>query len=220
MSANRARTPLLLRFYQQYLDDQDSAGFTSKVSKSYSLGTLQRLISHDERGVRRAAVLALGFIGDYTANHTLGRALLDDDRTVRLLAENGIRTVWTRTGGETDRQQLGLIMRLNAAGHYKDAIRRAGDLIDRSPWFAEAWNQRAIARFNLGKLAESIRDCHQVLEINPYHFVAAASMGQAYMELGNHVSALESFRRALRLNPDLEGIRAQVIRLARKVEDK
>ncbi|KKL27850.1 hypothetical protein LCGC14_2381040, partial [marine sediment metagenome] len=58
------------------------------------------------------------------------------------------------------------------------------------------------------------------LEINPYHFPAATSMGQSYLELGNPVSALESFRRALRLNPDLEGIRVQVVRLARMVEDK
>jgi cytochrome c-type biogenesis protein CcmH/NrfG len=44
-------------------------------------------------------------------------------------------------------------------------------------------------------------------------------MGQAYLELGNKLSALESFRRALRLNPDLEAVRAQVIRLKRLVED-
>ncbi len=43
-------------------------------------------------------------------------------------------------------------------------------------------------------------------------------MGRAYLELGNPVSALESFRRALRLNPDLEGVRAQANRLAKLVE--
>ena len=43
-------------------------------------------------------------------------------------------------------------------------------------------------------------------------------MGRAYLELGNPVSALECFRRALRLNPDLEGVRLQVVRLARLVE--
>jgi len=45
-------------------------------------------------------------------------------------------------------------------------------------------------------------------------------MGQAYLRLGNHVSALESFRRALKLNPDLEGVRVQVARLVRLVEGK
>jgi hypothetical protein len=44
-------------------------------------------------------------------------------------------------------------------------------------------------------------------------------MGQAYLQLENPVSALECFRRALRLNPGLEGVRAQVVRLTRMVED-
>ena len=37
--------------------------------------------------------------------------------------------------------------------------------------------QRAVARYNLGLFNESVRDCHEALEINPYHFVAATSMG-------------------------------------------
>jgi len=40
------------------------------------------------------------------------------------------------------------------------------------------------------------------------------------MELENPVSALECFRRALRLNPDLEVVRNHVVRLAKMVEDK
>ena len=220
MSSNESRTPFLTSLYQQYLDDQDSAGFISKVSQHYLPGTLQRLARSGGRTERRATVLALGFIGDYSANHTMGCALLDDDRTVRMLAENGIRSVWTRAGNEEERQQLDIIIRLNTAQQYDEAIRRATELVDKAPWFAEAWNQRAVARFNLGQFDESIRDSHQALEINPYHFVAATSMGQCYLELENPVSALESFRRALRLNPDLEGIRVQVVRLARMVEDK
>ena len=219
MSTDPTRPPFLLVLYQQYLTHQDSACFVREVSCLYTIGTLQRLARHASREVRRAAVLSLGFIGDYGANHTLGCALLDDDRTVRTLAENGIRTVWTRAGNEAERKELGTILRLNAARLSQDAVGRATRLIERAPWFAEAWHQRATAHSALGRLIESIRDCHQALEINPYHFVAATSMGQAYLQLDNPVSALECFRRALRLNPDLEGVRAQVVRLTRMVED-
>jgi tetratricopeptide (TPR) repeat protein len=214
------RCPHLLDLYEKYLDNQDSAGFINQVSKRYSQGTLQRLAQHPFREVRRSAVLALGFLGDYLCNHTMGRSLLDDDRTVRTLAENGIRSVWTRIGGEPDRQELNNIMRLNAAQQYKEVIARAGKLIERCPWYAEAWHQRAIAHYALGRMADAIRDCHETLEINPYHFVAATSMGLAYLELENPVSALECFRRALRLNPDLEVVRNHVVRLAKMVEDK
>ena len=214
------RKPTLCNLYQQYLDSQDSAGFISKVSHSYTPATLQRLAEHSQREIRRAAVLALGFLGDYEVNHTLGRALHDEDRTVRMVAENGIRNVWTRAGSESDRKSLGIIVRLNSAKQFQESIVRATELIEKSAWFAEAWNQRAIAFFSLGKYVEAIRDCHQSLEVNPYHFAAAAGMGQAYLQLGNHVSALECFRRSLRLNPSLEGVRVQIDRLSRMIEDK
>jgi tetratricopeptide (TPR) repeat protein len=211
--------PLIARIYQEYLDNQDSTLFRREVVDAYTVGTLERLATHHKRKVRRAAILALGLIGDYSANHTMGRALLDEDRTVRTLAESGIRDLWARSGNDAQRETLTLIIRLNAAQRQDEVIRRATALIDESPYLAEAWFQRATAHFRKQMHAEAIRDCHEALEINPYHFAAATTMGQAYMELENYVSALESFRRALRLNPDLEGVRIQVVRLARMVED-
>ncbi|MEN6449596.1 MAG: tetratricopeptide repeat protein [Thermoguttaceae bacterium] len=218
MSTHPIRQPLLLVLYQEYLDRQDSSGFIRKVSKHYAPGALERLVRHAGREVRRAAVLALGFLGDYESNHSLGCALLDEDRTVRTLAQTGIRTLWARAGSEAERRELGTIVRLNAAQLHREALSRATALIQRAPWFAEAWHQRSIAHAALGRLVESIRDCHQALEINPYHFIAATSMGEAYLHLDNPVSALECFRRALRLNPDLEAVRVQVVRLTRMVE--
>ena len=78
------RLPFLALLYQQYLANQDSAAFIRKVSQAYTQGTLERLASHGGPDVRRSAVLALGFLGDYDANHAMGRALVDDDRTVRI----------------------------------------------------------------------------------------------------------------------------------------
>lgn len=220
MSNPSTRQPFLVVLYEQYLDHQDSTGFISKVAQTYTQGTLERLVENPYPQVRRAAVLALGFIGDYEANPVMGRALLDEDRTVRLLAENGIRNVWHRAADDADRQQLTIIARLNSAQHYNEAIQRANQLLKKTPGLAETWNQRAIALFARGKYGDAIRDCHEALEINPYHFAAAAGMGHAYLRLNNPVSALEAFRRALRLNPNLEGVRAQITRLTRLIEDK
>lgn len=219
MSIDPTRPPLLLVLYQRYLDHQDTGEFARGTSRIYSAGTLQRLAGHPNHKVRRAAVLALGFLGNYDANHTMGCALLDEDRTVRTLADNGIRDVWTRAGNNAECKEIKAIVRLNADRLHKQALGRATWMIERAPWFAEAWYQRAVAQAAMGRLTESIRDCHQTLEINPYHFVAATSMGHAYLRLENQISALECFRRALRLNPELEGARAQVVRLTRLVED-
>jgi tetratricopeptide (TPR) repeat protein len=211
---------LLLELYRSYLDSQDMNGFAARVSRRYKQGTLERLAEHTSPEIRRSAVLAIGLVGDYETNRVMGQALLDEDRTVRVLADNGIRNVWVRAGKAEHRHKLQRAMRLNATQRYEEALRLTSELIEKAPWFAEAWNQRAVARFALKQYAESIRDSHQALEINPYHFAAASGMGQAYIRLNNPVSALECLRRALRLNPDLDGVRAQIDRLERRIGKK
>lgn len=212
--------PFLSQAYDRYLDGQDAAAFIREVSRVYTQGTLQRLAEHDSARIRRAAVLALGFLGDYEANATLGKALQDEDRLVRTIAEHGIRKVWTRVGDARQRRTLGVIIRLNESQRFHAAIRRANELLRDAEWMAEAWNQRAIAHYSLKHYDDAIHDCRQALEINPYHFAAAAGMGQAYLERGNLNAALESFRRALRLNPDLEAVRVQVARLMRLIGER
>lgn len=220
MSTPGVRLPVLVTFYENYLTDQDTAQFVRSVQGYYTQGTLQRLAEHPVREIRRAAVLALGFLGDYEVNATLGQALHDDDRTVRMLAENGIRSVWRRDGTPKQQETLAVIVRMNLAKRYQEAAQRASQLIAEAPALAEAWNQRAIARFGMEDYGGAIEDCHQTLELNPYHFAAATGMGHAYLRLNNPWSALESFRRALKLNPSLEGVRCQVVRLIRLLEGK
>ncbi len=220
VEAPSSQDAVLLEFYQTYLVKQDSAAFIKNFSGQYTTGTLERLVVEGPRLTRRAAVLAMGFVAGYESNSVLGRALRDKDRGVRTLAENSIRNVWCRAGNQHQRQQLGVAIRLNQSRQFDEAVVRATELIASAPWFAEAWNQRAIANYKRTRHAESVRDCHQVLEINPYHFGAAACMGQCHLQLRNHAAALESFRRALRLYPDLEGVRANVAYLERSLKRK
>jgi tetratricopeptide (TPR) repeat protein len=218
--SKRARTPALHSLYQQYLVDQDADRFGRHVAKRYNVGTLERLAATGDRMVRRAAILALGTMADYGANATMGRALHDEDRGVRMLAENGIRQLWCRVGTAAQRRELERIIDLNASKQFDEASARASRLIQQAPWMAECWNQRALARFNLRQFAESIADCVQTLEINPYHFGAATGMGQCQLKLNDHRKALECFRRALKLNPNLEGVRAHVLYLQRTLKSQ
>lgn len=220
VSDSTYQQPLLVDLYEQYLIDQDSATFVKDVAGRYSVATLQRLCEQGERAARRASVLALGFLADYGSNAVLGRALVDRDRGVRNLADNAIRNVWIRVGTAAQREKLQHVMQLNSAKQYYEAIRQATKLIHESPWFAEAWNQRALAHFNCGEFDESIRDCHQTLEINPYHFPAATGLGKCYLQLNNRSAALEAFRRAQRLNPGLDDVRAHVVFLQRALKEE
>jgi tetratricopeptide (TPR) repeat protein len=212
--------PQLERFYHRYLEDENSASFIAAVSRYYLLSTLERLAVGGTHILRRAATMAIGFMGDYNQNAILGQALVDRDRGVRMLADNGIRGLWRRQGNVRQRRQLAAICRLNNADEYSRAIREAASLIDEAPGFAEVWNQRGIGYFALRGFEDAANDCHQTLELNPYHFGAAVGMAHCYLELDEPLAALENFRRALRLNPDLEDIRLQVDYLERTLEGR
>ncbi len=220
VSSNHQRSPVLNKLYHEYLQNEDTATFILLVSQRYTTATLKRLVQIGARVQRRAAVLALGFLGGDDSCAVLARALADQDRGVRMLAENGIRAVWCRAGNESQRQRLRVIMRLNVSGQYEAAERQATRLISDAPAFAEVWNQRAIARYQLSRHVESIQDCKKALEFNPYHFGAATGMGQCYLKLGTPTAALECFRRALKLNPSLEAVRAKLVSLKRSLEDR
>lgn len=219
MSDTSPRAPRLLAVYERYLERQDTVGFVHTVSKHYTAGTLQRLVAHPDCRMRCAAVLALGYVGDFQVNATLGEALRDKDRNVHLLAGIACRSVWNRVGDQDQRRQLADAIRLNAARRYRKAAETATTLLDALPTFAEAWYQRGAAWFQLDDFAQAIRDFHQALELNPYQFVAAAATGDAFLRLGNPVSALDALRRALRLNPDSPRVQDQVAELARQLQE-
>lgn len=219
MSENTS-VPALVDFYQRYLIDQEATRFINTVSQRYTAGTLERLATASVRETRCAAITALGFVGSYESNAVLGRALTDQDREVRMLASSGIRSLWSRQGSDEQRRQLNRVMRANESQQFTQAARAATALIDEAPNLSEAWNQRAIANYCLAKYFESISDCRMTLDLNPYHFGAAGGMAQCHVQLGNLQEALKSFRQALAINPDLEGVRANVTYLERSLNQR
>ena len=220
MGTPTPRHPSLDTLYQRYLNHEDSAAFIAVVARGYTIGTLERLAEFGQRTSRRAATMALGLLGDYRSNDVMGRRLSDEDRGVRMLAENSIRELWYRDGNESQRQALQVAIRLNNAEQSALATRVTSELIDEAPFFAEVWNQRAIAHFQRGRYDDSANDCFQTLELNPYQFASAVGMGQCYLEMHEPQPALDCFRRALKLNPGLEDVRAQVTYLERALEGR
>ncbi len=193
----------------------ESASFIASASARYTCGTLERLARSGGTHQRRAATLALGFIGDYSCNATLGRALWDNDRGVRMLAEEGILRVWVRDGCGSAQASLRSLVHANNAQRFQQALKLSGQLLAAAPRLAEAHHQQAAAYFHLCDYHASLRAAAQATELNPYHFLAVARMGECYARIGEPACALECFQRALRLNPNREDFRAHVNRLRR-----
>ena len=208
--------PRLTTLYLTYLQEHDARTFIEQAMRYYNESSLIRLTGATCVETRRAAALMLGFVGTYQTNDVLGRLLKDRDRSVRLIAESSLKSVWSRDGLEEHRRQLHQVMRLIAQQEYGEAVSHANILLDEYPLYVEARNQRAIALFALEKFEESIEDSRIVLDLNPYHFGAAIGMAHAYLQLRDKSQAIECFRQALAINPNLESVRRHLERLILK----
>lgn len=213
------RTPKLDLHYQQYLRDENSSRFINSVSNSYCIATLEKLALQSQRMTRRAATLALGFLSDIRSNEVLGRSLRDRDRAVRMLADHGIRQIWFRDGDENERAVIRKISRLNQRHHYAQAANLSEKLLAKNSQLSELWNQRAISLYSLSEYEEAVECCQETVYLNRFHFLTVVGMANAYLQMENVPAALESFRLAVDINPDLEIIRMQIRQLEKSYEE-
>jgi len=177
--------------------------FKKSVQARYTEGTLLRVLDSGAPAARRAAVLALGLVGTMKANKTVAGTLRDDDRITRQLASDALWSLWFRADSDANSREL---RRLIQVSDPKKAVAGLDALINKAPHFAEAYNQRATLHYRLGDFTRSIADCDRALKLNPCHFGALSVMGQCCMKLKKPRAALKSFRSAIAINPNLDGI--------------
>lgn len=201
---------LLVDYFEDFLDDRDADSFRQKVLARYTAGTLARLVRCGNEQARRAAVLALGLVGGMECNPVLARAMSDPDPVVRSLAHNALWAVWFRADSPENNATLERVRSLISGERLEEAFRISTQLIARAPSFAEAYNQRAIALFSMGRYADSAADCRRTLERNPYHIGALSGLGRCYLEMGRPSDALATFKRAAALQPFDENLKHMI----------
>lgn len=211
---------LLVDYYEAFLRDRDLGQFRDRVMVRYTEGTLGRVLAASpSTTARRAAVLALGVVGNFEAsNPALGRAMRDPDPVVRTMAESALWAVWYRADSPENNQTLEQVRLLINAQQTDEAVELAGRLIAAAPRFAEAFNQRAIALFMLGRFAESAEDCQRVLQLNPYHVGALSGLVQCQLQAGKARDALLSLRRLAKLQPYSQSIQRNIEELEAQIE--
>ena len=195
--------------------------FKRAVEARYNESTLERLLHAHHAEVRQAAVLSLGLIGSIKVNAPLAQRLYDEDPTARLLAADAMWSIWFRADTSENNQELQRLMQLATSDAKPEEVLLGFEaLIHKAPRFAEAYNQRAIFHFQRSDFARAIHDCEKVLRLNPYHFGAASGMGQCFMKQKKLRAALRIYRRANRINPNLDGVREVIQSLERTLGEE
>jgi len=136
--------------------------------------------------------------------------LRDDSARVRSYAESALWVLWSRSGDHALDTMLARGVEEMNGGRLQQAIETFSEVIRRMPSFTEAWNKRATAYFLVRRYRKSIADCKQVLKRNPRHFGALSGLGQIYLAQDDYAQALAWFRRALEVNPNLEGVELNI----------
>jgi tetratricopeptide (TPR) repeat protein len=127
--------------------------------------------------------------------------------------ESEIWIEWSKSGSPA----LDLLLQRGrdamAIGDTALAIEHFTAIIDQDPSFAEGWNARATAFYQAGEFGPSIADIAQVLQLNPRHFGALSGLGTMLEEAGNPERALEVYKAALDIHPQMQSVIEAVERL-------
>jgi tetratricopeptide (TPR) repeat protein len=189
------------------LQRRDAQAICGTVRQRWSAEQVVSLLGCDDCDARKVAALALSLAGCKGCIEPLGKALRDSDKMVAEMAEHAMWSIWSRGGSPEANHQLKRGVDAMERNDIPHAITHFDRAISFSPDFAEAYNQRALARFILEQFEQSLSDCRKTVELEPLHFGAWAGMGHCYAHLGNCEKALASYRRAVEINPHMHHIR-------------
>jgi tetratricopeptide (TPR) repeat protein len=136
------------------------------------------------------------------------------------LVEGRIWALWLASGSDTTDLMMS---RVKTAMDNKDnalAIKLLDAVTALKPDYVEGWNRRATLRFAEKDYGGAVADIREVLAREPRHFGALSGLGIILQEFGEDKLALEAFRRALAVNPNLQKIPDFVKTLTEKVEGR
>ena len=103
---------------------------------------------------------------------------------------------------------------------YDAALAFLNDLVRLAPEFAEGWNKRATLHFVLEDYGKSLDDIARTLKLEPRHFGALSGLGIILDRIGDQTGALEAYRRAVEIHPNLPGAQDGIRKLSKEVEGR
>lgn len=160
-------------------------------------------IDHTESSTRIEGVVRLVEVGAMAdADRLLGK-LTDEDPQVRILATAALWQIWSRSGDSDVDKLFARGMEQMKAAELDDALTTFDEVVQLRPAFAEGWHKRALVHFLMEQHDKALLDCKEALKRNRNHFGALSGAGQIYLHKGDAPQALEYFRRAVDINPNL-----------------
>jgi tetratricopeptide (TPR) repeat protein len=199
------------------LESNDPQALVDAIHQRWNTGQIARLLTGENTDARKVALVCLAMVGDRNCVESVYPHLADADPTINQMAEHALWSIWFRCGSPEANHQL--CRGTKALGHRDagTAIQHFDNALAADPQFAEAYNQRAIARYLKEQFEESIADCRKAIRLMPCHFGAMAGMGHCFLHLGQLEHALRAYERALAVNPHLQCVSQTAAEIRRQL---
>lgn len=182
------------------------SAFPAPANREAALADLEHSVT--ER--RAEAVVWVANHGTMADQPLLFRRLRDDSALVRSYAEQGLWLLWSRSGDAALDRRMTRGVEEMQSGRLPEALATFSEVIRQRPAFAEAWNKRATAHYLAGNFKQPLADCDEVVKRIPNHFGALSGYGQIYFQLEDDEKALQWWRRALEVNPNMLGVEINI----------
>ena len=127
--------------------------------------------------------------------------------------EQEIWIEWSKSGSAAMDLLLDRGRRAMSEGQLDLAVEQFTALVDHAPEFAEGWNARATALYQMGQVGPSMADIAQTLRLNPRHFGAMSGFAMMLEELGRPEQALEVHQAVKAIHPNAAGVSEAIDRL-------
>lgn len=119
--------------------------------------------------------------------------------------EDRIQQSWLRAGSPAVTLLIGKGLRLLQAGESEGAVEAFTDAITLQPDAAEAWHQRAIARYRAGDARGAVHDLEETLRLQPRDFSAFRTLADIAEARGDWKSAYAAWQKVMQLDPKTQG---------------
>lgn len=127
-----------------------------------------------------------------------------DEQAASALEDRLVHT-WLQAGTPAVTLLMSRGLRLLQAGQNDDAVESFSDAITLAPDVAEAWHQRAVARYHSGDVTGAIRDLQETVTREPRDFAAFRTLTDIAAARQDWKGAYAAWQKVMELDPKTPG---------------
>ncbi len=145
---------------------------------------------------------------------------LAPDAQIARQIEGRIEAALARSGSATADLLMTRARSRIEAKDYDLSVTLLDSLIELHPNFTEAYAQRAHVHHLKKDIGRALADLRVVVAREPRHYTALVGLGVIFQDIGEEKRAVDAFRRAVAVNPQIRSIPELIKKLQIKVEGR